>query len=315
MAVDSAESDAASRLNEMGRKGIEEKRRPFVYPVLFFFLYIFAVNAFSQDLESLDRAIHSGNSEQKRTALYEIKKIGSEAASRIAIPALNDSDVMVRSTAASAVIYLPRDEATNALLPLLNDKQEFVRREAAYALGDLGSTKATTKLVERLEKDRILEVRTAAAVALGRIGDPFGLHALTAILRTRPKEDDEFLRRSAARSIGQVARRVQFGKTAVVTPQNFLATKYKDAAADLKDLTRDTQNLENRDDFTVALGVLISALDSPAESIDTRREAAFAAGLIGSGSAIPILTKYSSDSDPYLAEICKEALLKLQPQK
>jgi HEAT repeat protein len=64
--------------------------------------------------------------------------------------------------------------------------------------------------------------------------------------------------------------------------------------------------------FQNALKVLLAALDSTSEASDTRREAAFAAGMIGSNSAIPILTKYTANSDPYLAEICKEGLIRLR---
>lgn len=286
-------------------------------PVLFFFLCLFAINAFSQDLDSLDQAIRLGNSEQKRTALYEIKKLATESTSRIAVPALSDPDVMVRSTAASAVIFLPSGEAVSVLSPLLNDKQEFVRREAAFALGEVGSRAAISALLRVVQNDKIIEVRDAAVVAVGKIGDTASIGALTAILQKKPNEDSEFLRRSAARSIGQIARLIQRGNTRTLTPQNFLPEKYKDGKnPQFCDLTNRGSDLSGTSAaFQNALKILLAVLDSSSESADTRREAAFAAGMIGSDSVIPILTKYSADSDPYLAEICKEALLKLQPQK
>jgi HEAT repeat protein len=314
MAVDPAEGDAAGGLSEMGRKGIEEKRRPIVCPVLFFFLCLFAVNAFSQDLESLEHIIRSGNSEQKRTALYEIKKLANESMSRIAVPALSDPDVMVRSTAATAVVFLPPGEAVSVLLPLLNDKQEFVRREAAFALGEVGSSAAIAALLRVAQNDKIVEVRDAAVVALGMIGDISSIRTLTAILKKKPNEDAEFLRRSAARSIGQIASLIQNGNTRTLTPQNFLPEKYKEGKnASFRDLTSQGSDLsETSAEFQNALKTLLAVLDSSSESADARREAAFAAGMIGSDSAIPTLTKCSADSDPYLAEICKEALMKLR---
>jgi HEAT repeat protein len=53
-------------------------------------------------------------------------------------------------------------------------------------------------------------------------------------------------------------------------------------------------------------------LDNSNEANDTRREAAFALGAIGDRSAEPILSKYTSSSDLYLAAISKEALSKIQ---
>jgi HEAT repeat protein len=276
-------------------------------------LLFFAGNSLAQDVDALQRTILSGTSEQKRDALYEIKKIATEPASRIAVPALRDPDVMVRSTAASAVVYLPAQEAVPLLHPLLSDKQEFVRREAAYALGSVGDAHATPLLIDRLLKDKIIEVRGAAAVALGQIGDPSAIEALAGILRKRPSDDTEFLRRSAARSIGQIAMSRQAGGTRTITPQNFLPAKFKELPASLADLTQArAEKVDFADDFRDALAVLSRVISSPSEALDVRREAAFAIGMIGNPASIGVLTKYSTDVDPYLAEICREALIKLQ---
>ncbi|HEV8593355.1 MAG TPA: HEAT repeat domain-containing protein [Pyrinomonadaceae bacterium] len=306
MAVDPAEGDAAGRLSEMERKGIEEKRRPIVCPVLFFFLCLFAVNAFSQDLESLERDIRSGNSEEKRTALYEIKKIATEPASRIAIPAVADADPLVRATAAAAVVFLQPWDAGRLLAPLLKDKDELVRREAAYALGKIRDQWSEGQLINAFRTEKSTDVRAAILEALGERGS--GLSYSLDILKTKPKEDEEFLRRTAARSIGQFARRLNINRTDVVTPENFLPEKFKDI--DPKKYPGPAFR-----QLSDATAVLMTVLSNDKESDDTRREAAFALGEIGDLSAMPLLRKYLNSPDPYLAEICKEALLKLQPQK
>ena len=243
--------------------------------------------------------IASDSVEAKRAALFEIRNYSSAEASRLALPALTDKDEMVRSTAASSVIYLPKNEAARALLPLVGDRAEFVRREIAFALGEVGDTSATSALVKLMQRDKVFEVRTAATEALGKIGDPSALDSLLGILRTRPREDDEFLRRSAARSIGQIAQIQQTGNTAVLTPQNFLPDKFKDLSGG------------GGPNFASATSVLIRVLENNAESDDTRREAAFALGAIGDPVAKPALQRYSTSPDPYLAEICREALLKI----
>lgn len=244
--------------------------------------------------------IASDSVEAKRSALFEIRNYRSEEASRLALPSLSDKDEMVRSTAASSVVYLPKDEAARALLPLLGDRAEFVRREAAFALGEVGDPSTTSALVRLMQRDKVFEVRTAATEALGKIGDPSAVDALLGVLRTRPREDDEFLRRSAARSIGQIAQIQQTGKVDVLTPQNFLPEKFKDLG------TGPTPQ-----STSAATGQLVRVLENSAESDDTRREAAFALGAIGDSAAKPALQRYSTSPDPYLAEICREALLKI----
>ncbi len=64
--------------------------------------------------------------------------------------------------------------------------------------------------------------------------------------------------------------------------------------------------------FIDAVAVLTQVLKSKNESNDTRREAAFALGEIGSTPAVSVLRSHLKSPDPYLAEICKEALLKIE---
>jgi HEAT repeat protein len=126
-----------------------------------------------------------------------------------------------------------------------------------------------------------------------------------AVLKTRVREDSEFLRRSAARSIGQIAQINITGNASVLTPQNFLPEKFKDLGAS------DAIGTTSRN-FTAATDVLIAVLQNKNEADDTRREAAYALGAIGDQRAVSVLQSYLLSSDPYLAEICKEALLKIE---
>ncbi|MEP6901625.1 MAG: HEAT repeat domain-containing protein, partial [Actinomycetota bacterium] len=250
--------------------------------------------------------IGAGNSEQKRSALFEIRNRQSEISSRIAIPALKDSDEIVRATAAFSVIYLPKDEAFNALSPNLQDKSEIVRREMAYALGKVQNSLAIKPLIFAFQKDKSTEVKNACIIALGEIGDASAIEALTQVLRQKPTADNDFLRRSAARSIGQIAQIIQIQKSQVITPQNFLPDKYKEIKL--------PKYLKLTDEFPIfreSVGVLIQTLQNSKESADVRREAAFALGAIGDQSAISVLQTNLINQDYYLAEICKEALRKI----
>lgn len=254
-----------------------------------------------------NRQIQSGTSEEKRDALFRIRNARSERASRIAVPALRDRDEMVRSTAAMSVVFLPPSEAVAVLIPLLKDRSPFVRREAAYALGVVGDASAAVALIDLFRRDKVLEVRSAAAVALGTAGDLAAVDALASSLNSRPTNETEFLRRSAARSIGQIAESVRGLDETRLTPENFLPEKFKAASSvESRDLT------ESLPVFSGALTILSKVATNTSEANDTRREAAFAMGSIGSGSSESVLAAFTQSVDPYLAEISREALLKIR---
>ena len=220
------------RKRKKGEKEIVFTKRSIIF--LFSFCIFFAFSAYfagkisAQNLEVLDKQIQTGNTEQKREALFQIRNFQTSETSRIAVAALRDADEIVRATAAFSVIYLPKAEAAQVLLPNLQDKSEIVRRETAYALGKVGDDSAVNSLLQILNKDKVFEVRTASAVALGEIGDVSAIGDLVKILQKKPKEDEEFLRRAAARSIGQIAQIVQTNEEKVLTPENFLPDRYKD---------------------------------------------------------------------------------------
>lgn len=271
-------------------------------------LFVFTAAAvYSQDLEGYRRAIVSGDTEQKREALFQIRNLRSEDASRVAVPALRDSNEIVRATAAASVVFLPPDEAAAAILPLLNDKAEFVRKEAAFALGEVGNPAATAALVSTLQRDKQPEVKTAAAAALGKLGDRAALGPLTILLQKRPVPEEEFLRRSAARSIGQTAQIIQTGTRRVVTPRNFLPEDIKKAEQPAY-----TDLAAAEPAFRTAADVLAEVLQNRSETDDTRREAAFSLGAIGDMRALQLLRRFLNSEDRYLAEICREAITKIE---
>ena len=292
--------DSAGRINRRGPACL-----------VFLFLCVTLSPVFSQGPVELDPAVTArlqqqvvnGSIEIKRSALAEIRNLRTASASQLAVPAVRDKDPIVRATAASSVVFLPATEASAALSPLLNDRDEFVRREAAHALGVVRDPGTVTSLVRLMRSDKIMEVRSAAAAALGSIGSMSALNDLVSILKRRPREEEEFLRRSAARSIGQIAQAQLTGRTDVVTPQNFLPEKFKDLGPG--------NTSQGPTGFEAALDILTGVLRSSAESDDTRREAAFALGAIGDPRSAPILQTFVSSPDPYLAEIAREGLLKI----
>lgn len=274
--------------------------RAFFFSLLTFTL---SLTVQAQDLDQYSAAITGGNTEQKREALFQIRNLRSEAASRAALPALRDPDPIVRATAATSVIFLPKSEAVAVLTPLLDDREAFVRKEAAYALGAVRSPDAATPLIRILQGEKDLEVQAAAVVGLGSSGNPAAVEPLLAVLQRRPSEETEFLRRSAARSVGQIAQIARTSNAYVVTPQNFLPEEYKSISGD--------DMAAKFNVFNAAMPILSTVLQNKQESDDAHREAAYALGAIGNRSAKTVLEAHLKSPDPYLAEIAKEGLLKI----
>ncbi|MEP6819089.1 MAG: HEAT repeat domain-containing protein [bacterium] len=169
-------------------------------------------------IEKQRQRLNSAEIEDRRDALMQLRAMQHPEASRVALSALNDPAPMVRATAAAAVLWLPADESAASLIPLLSDKEEFVRQQTAYALGQTRSHSAVNALIERLA-DKKDSVRGAAAVALGQIADATAVTSLASVLNPQAgltpakkgkrskREQNAFVLRSAARSLGQIGSR------------------------------------------------------------------------------------------------------------
>ncbi len=280
-------------------------------PFCFVFVFLaFSFNLFAQTSEELiiyAQKLRTGSSEEKRDILFEIRNLQTAEASRVAIFSLKDSSEIIRATAAFSVISLPSDEAVQVLTLLLQDKSLFVRRETAYALGKTRNPQAVNSLLQILQRDKEIEVRNAAAIALGDIGNVSAVDALTRILQRNPKNSEEFLRRSAARSIGQIAHFQQFEEY----PESEFTKFSPENSTEIKKPIH--QNLiESFPIFRVANEVLIKILQNPKESADTRREAAAALGGIGNESSIRALQINLNSEDYYLVEILQTSLDKIR---
>ncbi len=252
--------------------------------VVFLFLTLTVAAQSTRDLTPLEIQIQkqqerldSGDEEERRDALMRLAAMRRPAASRVALPALNDPSAKVRVMAAKAILSLDADESAAALLPLLTDKDEFVRREVAYTLGATRSRTATTALSDRLLSDKEAGVRGAAAVALGQIGDEAGVIALAGVLAPqlsapakgkRKREDNEFVLRAAAGALGQIKSRA-------------------------------------------GVPALLAVVNNEKSVTDVRREAVRSLGLIGDPAAIPALQSVALSEDPFLSQLAYESLRKL----
>jgi len=229
------------------------------------------------EIEKQQRRLSSSDVEERRDAVMRLGSLRRAAASRAVVPALQDTEPIIRATAAKAILSTGNDESAGLLIPLLNDKDEFVRRETAYALGLTHSRSATAALSDRLLNDKEDGVRGAAAVALGHIQDEAAVIALVGTLapelsapanKTRKREANVFVLRSAAVALGQIRSRA-------------------------------------------GTAALVSALNNEKLPSDVRREAARSLGLIGDPSASSALKDATTAADPFLSEIAHAALKKL----
>jgi len=231
-----------------------------------------------QRIQVQQRRLSSSSVEERRDALMKLGAMNHPDASRVAMSALNDSEPVVRVTAAHAMASLPATDALTAVTPLLTDKLEFVRREAANALGATHSRAAVQPLLRLLTTDKEVSVRAAAAVALGKIQDEAAVLPLVNVLsgtasgkKSRTREN-EFVMRAAAESLGQIGSRA-------------------------------------------AVPAVIATLGNQEMPMDVRRSAAIALGTIGDATAVPSLRAVLGAEDPYLSEAAKLALRQITRNK
>lgn len=225
-------------------------------------------------IEQQRMRLSSADIEERRDAVTRLGAMRHPAASRAVLSGLQDAEPIVRATSIAAVLSLPPEESAPSLLPLLNDKDVLVRREAAYALGKTKSHTAVPLLIDLLRFDKVDEVRGAAAVALGAIGNEAAVIPLLGVLtgqaaqvkkqKAKP-EQNPFVLRSAARALGQIGTRA-------------------------------------------GVPALITALENEQSEDDLKREAAIALGRIGDQSAVPALRNARMARDPHLASAADVAL-------
>jgi HEAT repeat protein len=141
-------------------------------------------------IDVLVAAVTSDEDRQVRAAAIDaLDKHGTASLERV-IAELSDVDL---DSAAEWV-------TAQAFVEALSDDRPELRMAAASGLGRIGDSNATSALVERLA-DPDPRVRTRSAIACGRIGDPRAVEPLEARLRDDSSVD---VRRAAADALGEI---------------------------------------------------------------------------------------------------------------
>ncbi len=197
-----------------------------------------------QDADILVRLLKAEDPDSRAAAALALGKLGAtEAIQPLQALVTNRKEALaVRCAACRALALLKATESTKALMGLLkeygtaedeaspDDKWEL-RAAAATALGSIGATDALKALGEAVNADKepVVDVRTAAAYALGDLGtqtyDESNLQPVIDALVKAAKDECADVRAAAVYSLGRLE--VPAGDTARV--KEVLAAASSDA--------------------------------------------------------------------------------------
>lgn len=113
--------------------------------------------------------VHERRQTVRGDAIAALGDLGSRAAVRCLVEALNREDQGLHQDVVIALRKIRPERALLALLSLLRSKDPIVREEAASALGEIGDRQAVRRLRDLLEDDNA-DVRQEAVLALGKLG-------------------------------------------------------------------------------------------------------------------------------------------------
>jgi HEAT repeat protein len=158
-----------------------------------------AVPALVQSLEKSEERT------QRMRVVDVLVRIGEEA-ERETLALLGDAQWFVRRNAAFVLAYVGGERSALALVKTAFDREPRVRAEAVRALGRLGGIEAEQAFLHAL-KDEDLSVALAAAEALGKHGGAEALAALSGIIDKHGVfgvSSSVEMRQAAARALGRI---------------------------------------------------------------------------------------------------------------
>jgi HEAT repeat protein len=251
-----------------------------------------------------------------------LAKLGARESEDVLIELLNDDDPLIKVAACEALGNLKSRKAVEHIFPLLYDINFWVRSCACIALGEIGDKKALAQLLEKLQ-DESHWVRSAACEALGKIGDKQAAEDLAYLSLY---DESEIVREAAIKALTAIG-------DVVISP--YLNALLSD------DLNKKFKAMDILvKEGKIVLYSLLSLLESPSATL--KASVCEILGRIGDERAIEGLAKLFNDKDlnvriaainavaniksekagnyllnllsspdPKLADLAKEALIKL----
>jgi cyclophilin family peptidyl-prolyl cis-trans isomerase/HEAT repeat protein len=167
------------------------------------------------------------------------------------------------------------------LLRLFSARNANVRTRAALAAGRIGNPDAVAELVRLLQRDDETEVRAMAAFALGEIESPLAADALAAVVRDKK---NELVRARAVEALGKIA---------AALPKEQEARARELGAVILEALTFEARRRSAPDSLTILLGLTATLRAKPA-------------------NAGPIVSEFLGYSDPRIRADAANTLARLK---
>ncbi|MCQ4333224.1 HEAT repeat domain-containing protein [Natronomonas sp. F2-12] len=222
-------------------------------------------------IDALDK--HSQEAIERVVTELSEKDLGSAAdwvAAKAFAEVLDDEQPELRMAAATGLGRVGDPSVTAALVERLEDSDPRVRCRSATACGRIGDPRAVEPLEERLRNDRDIDVRRAAAEALGEIGNEGAMR----VLIDGAGDPNESIRRVVADSLGA------FGSVAPVET--------------LADLLEDESEAVRRTTMFSMVEILSNA--PPQRSHDVREATAEKLESATAGEVIPPLSEILTES-------------------
>ncbi len=149
------------------------------------------------DVQPIISAALASNADTCRRGMDALRKLGTAGIEPIVSYVLQNEAPMGRAELLGDLRDL-RTEVEETLIAHLNDDEDLeVRAAAAVTLGELGDARAVQPLTAALEEDEV-DVRVTAALALGQLGEARAVEPLIAALQ----DEEVVVRAAAAHALG-----------------------------------------------------------------------------------------------------------------
>ncbi len=158
--------------------------------------------------DALVALLHHGDDRVRRSATNALLKLGTPNALRGIYEAFNDSSPEVRMQATAAIATKKDGKTAITLIRAIEDEQDTdVQLAIIAALGRVATADAVQKLVKlaepetRLFRKKAINIRVAAAQALGEARTPAALAALRSLVEDKDRDVRDMATRALAHTV------------------------------------------------------------------------------------------------------------------